>query len=235
MEITDLVRKYEASGDPGAVSDACGGGDLGGISYGIYQLSSNAGSVESFLRFACEYRDPALANYGKVLAQYEINGQTFQGQWRSIGAIDPEGFTKLQDAYAKEVYYERAAELLKRNYYDIATKSMAMQAVLFSRAVQYDAGNMVELYTEAVKGLGYPNLSYIDDKAFDRRMITTIYDFLIEECDAAYQRENGLYHSPKDWANGSYTVVKIGLRNRFANEKADALAMLVREGDGENC
>lgn len=107
--------------------------------------------------------------------------------------------------------------------------SEAMKAVLFSRSIQYGAGNMYELYTEAVRLMGYHNLSYVDHKAFDKRMIECIYDFLIQECDNAYQLSNGNYHSPKDWCNGSYTVVKVGLRNRFINEKQDALNLLSSE------
>ena len=89
---------------------------------------------------------------------------------------------------------------------------------------------MYELYTEAVRKIGYPNLSYVDDKNFDRAMIGAIYDFLADECKNAYQKSNSLYHSPKDWANGSYDVVKIGLLNRFINEKNDALELLTQEG-----
>ena len=60
-----LARKYESNGDPSCVST--GEGDLGGVSYGLYQLSSQAGSVESFLAWVCKYPNPDLANYGKVL------------------------------------------------------------------------------------------------------------------------------------------------------------------------
>jgi hypothetical protein len=74
------------------------------------------------------------------------------------------------------------------------------------------------------------NLSYVDAPEFDRGMIEAVYDFLIEECDGAYKLASGLYHSPDDWANGSYEVVKVGLRNRFVNERADLLAM-VEEAD----
>ena len=219
-----LVRKYEAGGDPSAVST--GSGDLGGISYGIYQLASNAGSVQSFLEFACNYGDDNLANYGRVLSQYEINSQDFIDKWVEIGTNDPNGFGQLQDDYAKSVYFDGAANDLKDNYYDINTKTEAMQAVLMSRSIQYGAGNMVDLFTQACKRMGYENLSYVDDAKFDYDMIANIYDFLIEECDNAYDNGNGLYHSPNDWANGSYTVVKEGLRNRFINEKQDALSML---------
>lgn len=219
-----LSAKYESNGDPAAVSS--GSGDRGGISYGIYQLSSNAGSVGSFLRFACRYKNEALANYGKVLSEFDVNSNGFIREWKSIGSIDPAGFAELQNAYAKSVYYDEAAQKLRRAHYTIETKSKAMQAVLFSRAIQYGAGNMIELYTEAAMRLGYVNLSYVDDQYFDKEMIASIYDFLIEECDRAYNKGNGTYHSPKDWANGSYTVVKAGLKNRFVNEKADALGMM---------
>jgi hypothetical protein len=221
--IYDLSAKYESSGDPASVSS--GSGDLGGISYGIYQLASNASSVDSFVNWLRNYPYRALANYGHVLAEHDVNSEGFIQTWKDIGTTDPGNFTRLQNEYAKLVYFDAAARHLLFAEYDITSKSVAMQAVLLSRSVQYSAGNMVELYNEAVKRLGYPNLSYVDDARFDYGMIANIYDFLISECDDAYQR-NGLYHSPKDWANGSYTVVKIGLRNRFANEKADALAML---------
>lgn len=219
-----LSAKYESSGNPGTVSD--GSGDLGGISYGLYQLSSNAGSVQAFLCFACNYGNDALANYGRVLSEYAINSSAFIEKWQELGRIDPIGFTELQDQYAKAVYFDSATRYLNNAGYDISTKSLAMQAVLLSRAVQYSAYPMIELFTEAIKRLGYPNLSYVNDAKFDYDMIVHIYDFLIEECDNAYQLPNGLYHSPKDWANGSYTVVKKGLRDRFINEKQDALAML---------
>jgi hypothetical protein len=42
---------------------------------------------------------------------------------------------------------------------------------------------------------GWLNLSYVDAPGFDRGMIESIYDFLIEECDQAYKLANGLDHS----------------------------------------
>jgi len=224
MAISDLVRKYEASGDAGAVSD--GSGDLGGISYGIYQLSSTAGSVQNFVSFACNYSNSDLANYGNVLSQYDVNSDQFISEWKSLGENDQNGFSKLQDEYAKSVYYDSAVYNLKNHYYNADDRSEAIQAVIMSRSVQYSAGNIVELFTEAVHRLGYDNLSYVNDSKYDGQMISAVYDFLVDECDNATESSNGLYHSQKDWANGSYSVVKIGLKNRFINEKQDALNML---------
>lgn len=220
--------KYEAGGNPATVST--GSGDLGGISYGSYQFSSESGIVEDFVNWLCNYKEDCYANYGRVLKNaYPVNSTKFINEWKSIGTIDRQGFQKLQDEYAGDKYYNAGYWALKNHDYDMEKHSEAMKAVLFSRSIQYGAGNMYELYTEAVRLMGYPNLSYVDHKAFDKRMIECIYDFLIQECDNAYQLSNGNYHSPKDWCNGSYTVVKVGLRNRFINEKQDALNLLSSE------
>ena len=226
-----LVMKYEAGGDPASVSS--GSGDLGGRSYGSYQFSSSAGIVDDFVEWLCNYPEDCYANYGRVLKNaYPVNSDEFIATWKNIGTVDAQGFQKLQDEYAGDKYYNAGYyNLLYGDYpYDMTKHSEAMKAVLFSRAIQYGAGNMYELYTEAVRKLGYPNLSYVDDKKFDRAMIENIYDFLADECRNAYLVSKGRFHSPKDWANGSYDVVKIGLLNRFINEKNDALELLAQEG-----
>jgi len=223
-KITSVAKRYESSGDCSTVSDACGGGDLGGISYGSYQLASNAGSVDGFLDFARNYQNDALANYARVLSQYTVNSDEFIDTWRQIGYADPEGFSELQDAYAMERYYNPACNYLANNYYDVESKSLAIKACVFSRAIQYGSGNIVELFTEACKKMGYPNLSYVNDSDYDYDLICAIYDFLIEECDEA-EYNGSYYHSPKDWCNGSEGVI-YGLRNRFVHEKQDLLEML---------
>lgn len=226
--LTSLAKKYESGGNPAAISS--GAGDLGGISYGTYQLSSNAGSVEAFLAFACEYKKPELANYAVVLNSFEINSQEFRDTWHEIGTIDPDGFGELQDAYAKATYFDIAADELCDHRFCVAKHSMAMKAVIMSRAVQYGPGNIVELLDEACSLMKFPNLSYIDDSYFDRPVINTIYDFLDDECDRALLRptKDGMCHSPADWVNGSEHVVR-ALKNRFANECRDAMAMLEEE------
>lgn len=228
--ITDLVYKYEAGGDPGAIST--GEGDLGGVSYGIYQLASNTGAVQSFIDFAAECGDEGLECYGNILGEFEINSPAFKLAWKKIAKEDRAGFIELQTAFAIHAYYRPAVQALKDEGYD-ADHGDAMPAVLFSRAIQYGPGNMAELFSEAVHTMynsdrddysGWPNLSYVNDAPFDYDLIAAIYDFLILECDAASWNGN-TYHSPKDWANGSKDVIA-GLRNRFVNEKTDALEML---------
>ena len=225
--ITYLTKKYESGGNPACVSD--GEGDLGGISYGLYQLSSESGSVDAFIDFCIDYEDEKLANYGRVLRENPVNSEEFIEQWKLIGTVDSDGFEELQDAYAVDTYYDMAVLLLAKEGYHADRHSEAMESVIMSRAIQYGSYNTVDLFSDACSRLGYDNLSYVDDVSFDSQVIQSIYDLLIEECDNARQDKAGMYHSPEDWVNGSRSVV-FGLRNRFSNEKQDALCMLRNEG-----
>jgi len=85
-----------------------------------------------------------------------------------------------------------------------------MRDVVWSRAVQYGTGYIVEMFTDAVKSLGYPNLSYVDDARFDADMIKAVY---LNVC------------STPEWTSGS-PALRRGLYSRFKNECNDALEML---------
>lgn len=223
-KIAVLARKYESNGDPACVSS--GAGDLGGISYGLYQFASKVGVVDEFVAWLCDYPNPALANYGNVLAQHEVNSAAFIQQWKDLGTIDPGNFGRLQDEYIKEMYYEKASKLLCREDYCADKHTDAMRAVILSRAVQNGPTGAKNLFVEACGMLGHPNLSYVDDPYFDDNMIGAIYDFLIAECDSARPDGNGVYRSTGGFCNGSRGVIE-GLRNRFVREKQDALDMLI--------
>ena len=222
-----LARKYESNGDPACVSS--GEGDIGGISYGLYQLSSAVGSVKEFVAWLSEYPKPEYANYGKLLSMNEVNSKAFITDWKNIGYIDSGGFGMLQDEYIKEMYYEKASKLLCRENFCADKHTDAMRAVILSRAVQNGPSGCVNVMKNALplidKGKGW-NLSYIDDKFFDGETIAAIYDFLIGECDSAAEYSDGIWRSAQHFCKGSRSVID-GLRNRFVREKADALALLL--------
>lgn len=222
-KIAVLARKYESCGDPACVSS--GAGDLGGISYGLYQLASNVGSVDEFLAWLCDYPVPELANYGKVLSSLKVNSEAFIQQWKDIGTIDPGNFGMLQDAYIMERYYGQASRLLCRENFCADKHTTAMKAVILSRAVQNGASGCTELFKAACETMGYPNLSYVDDPYFDGALIAAIYDLLIAECDSASDRGDGIWRSKQGFCNGSKGVIA-GLKNRFIREKTDALDIL---------
>ncbi|MBR3721280.1 MAG: hypothetical protein IKN12_00790 [Selenomonadaceae bacterium] len=224
--IASLARKYESNGDPACVSS--GVGDTGGISYGLYQLSSNVGSVDEFVAWLTEYPKPEYANYGKLLSMNKVNSKEFIADWKNIGYVDPGGFGMLQDEYIKEMYYAKASKMLCKENYCADKHTDAMRAVILSRAVQNGVSGCVSVMKNAVsfidKGKNW-NLSYVDDKAFDGDMIRAIYDFLIDECDSATLHGDVICRSFYGFCKGSASVI-YGLRSRFVREKADALSML---------
>lgn len=217
----DLSARYESSGDPGNISS--GVDDPGGKSYGCYQLASNAGSVGSFLSWAVnDSGNPVYAQYGAALAEYEVRSEEFDSKWREISSLDGGTFGKMQHDYICYAYYLPAVAMLREAGFDADKHSAAMQDVIWSRAVQYGCGQIVEMFEDAVHRMynagaddssGYPNLSYVDDAQFDYDLIRSIY---LNVCKT------------EEWTAAS---CRYGLYRRFDAECGDALAMLTG-GDG---
>lgn len=206
MSLGELSSAYESNGDPGCISS--GWGDPGGKSYGMYQLSSNAGSLQEYVSW--------LQNngwwFGDQLANYELTSDAFDNAWKWLA--DPangnaEDFARSQHEYIKYAYYDPAVAALAANYYHVEENHHeVMRDVVWSRAVQYGPGLIVEMFVTAAQSLGYANLSYVDAPQFDADMIRAVY---LNVC-----------HTP-EWAVSS---LRDSLYNRFENECNDALARL---------
>ena len=205
----DLSKKYESSGDAGTISS--GYGDAGGKSYGMYQFSSTMGVVDNYVKWLQENG----YWFGDELAKYTVGSSYFDDAWRFLANSDNRGdFERSQHDFTKAMYYDRACTLLADSGYHVNKHSKAMKDGVWSRAVQYGPYQIVDMFDEACCGvLGYFNLSYVDDIAFDKSMIEAIY---LEVC------------STPEWTNGSPSL-REGLYARFRNECEDALAMLNEE------
>lgn len=203
-----LSAQYESNGNPGTVST--GYGDAGGVSYGAYQFASNCGVPGAFV----SWLRAEAPDFYSVLAGLPIPSEAFNRAWKAVAATNPDRFYDLQHKYTKEVYYDREVRLLKSAYFNIENHSEVMKDVVWSRAVQYGVGNIVEMFEEAVKHMGYPNLSYVDDARFDHDLIKNIY---LKVC------------MTPEWTNGS-PALREGLYSRFRNECAVALRRLEMEG-----
>ena len=205
----DLSKKYESSGDAGTISS--GYGDAGGKSYGMYQFSSTMGVVDNYVKWLQENG----YWFGDELAKYTVGSSYFDDAWRFLANSDNRGdFERSQHDFTKAMYYDRACALLADSGYHVNKHSKAMKDVVWSRAVQYGPYQIVDMFDEACCGvLGYFNLSYVDDIAFDKSMIEAIY---LEVC------------STPGWTNGSPSL-REGLYARFRNECEEALNMLNEE------
>lgn len=204
----DLSKKYESSGDCGTISS--GYGDAGGKSYGMYQFASSMGVVDKYIKWLQENG----YWFGDQLARYTVGSNNFDVAWKWLAESDNKGdFEKSQHDFTKAMYYDKACVALLNSGYTVNRHSKAVKDVVWSRAVQYGPYQVPEMFEEACKSLGFPNLSYVDHINFDERMIKAIY---LDVC------------STPAWTNGSPSL-REGLYARFENECEDALKMLHEE------
>lgn len=215
MALGDLSALYESNGNPGCVST--GAGDLGGISYGAYQLASNTGSVDEFISWGIR-QGGFYTDYANALNQYDVNSDAFIQEWKSLATNDYNGFLQMQHDYIKSEYYDKACRYLANEGFHADNHSDALKDVIWSRAVQYGPGNVVDLFNEALRYVpGYTNewnLSWVDALRFD-------YDLIV-----------GVYESNKtdEWISDALSEdVREGVYNRMEEEKQEALSMFTKE------
>lgn len=202
-ELGKLSAVYESNDDPGCISS--GYMDPGGKSYGMYQLSSNAGTLQEYVDWLCDNG----YWFGPQLRQYELTSDGFDGAWSWLAnSANRDDFAASQHAYIKAKFYDKAIAILRDNYFNIENHAEVMKDVVWSRAVQYGPANILDMFNEACTSMGYPNLSYIDDSKFDYDLIVAIY---LKVC------------SSWEWNHSS---LRESLNNRFKSECYDALARL---------
>jgi hypothetical protein len=202
LELGKLSAKYESNGNPGTIANNAG--DPGGKSYGAYQLASKMGSVDNFLNWLAD-EDPVL--YSRLINAKNSDGNTygsnFDLEWKEIAKEQPSMFLNVQHDYIKYAYYDNAVGVLKtKTGFDINSRNLALQNVMWSTAVQHGAGGAVSLFRK------------IDLTASDEQIINQLYD---ERSKVDIYFKNC---SPN---------IKNSVYNRFKNERRDALKML-KEG-----
>lgn len=191
MRLGILSEKYEGGG-PATIST--GEGDSGGVSYGTYQFATNTGTVDNFIAWLIE-QGGVKAGYGAMLEKYPAGSLEFSNQWTWIAENEAD-FGEWQDEFVKPRYYDAAYEYAKE--YGLAVElPFALQAVLFSNAIQHGAYWAGRLVAE----------SYNPDPV---EWITTIYDTKLNDMS---------------WSSGAPSL-RYGLFNRWENEKQDAIKLL---------
>jgi hypothetical protein len=200
-----LAAKYESNADPAAVAQDPG--DAGGWSYGLYQFASAMGVVQEFISWL-EKQPPPADGFGRQLAAAgdPTCDQTFVETWIQIAGADPDAFSRLQDDYARTLYFDPGAHNLLAWYnFDITSRSNALQQVLFANCIQHGTRYGSEVFGDAAAVVGR-ELSTMDDKD----IIFNIYE--VKLTDPA-------------WSNGS-PADRPALYARWESERTEALALL---------
>lgn len=136
----------------------------------------------------------------------------------NLAEVDSQGFLKMQHDFIKSEYYDRACKYLDNEGFHADNHSNALKDVIWSRAVQYGPGNVVDLFNQALSYVpGYSeewNLSWVDALRFD-------YDLIV-----------GIYESNKsdEWISPRLSDdVRQGVYDRMDHEKQEALSMFMKE------
>ena len=185
---------------PGFIST--GKGDLGGKSYGLYQLSSTQGSLAEYVGQS--------AKYGAEFKGLEPASAAFDAKWKEVAARDPQGFSTDQHTFIKKEFFDVQNEALKGRGVDLDDRGRAVQDMLWSTSVQFRnlTPNVVANGLKDKFGEDY-QLS----KLTDEQIVGAVQDYKLKKNDSLFSG------SPDLWP---------GLRERAKNEKTE-LTELARD------
>ena len=144
-ELGILSKKYEAPGGVGTVST--GVGDPGGVSYGSWQLSTNAGTLGAYLK--------DTPDYAKFFGNAKPGTPEFTQRWKEIAKADPKGFEKSQHDFLYKKNFKGVLDYATSKGID--TSSKTIQNVLWSQAIQHGLKGNKTIINNALKDVDPKN------------------------------------------------------------------------------
>lgn len=124
-KLGDTASLFESRGEAGTIS--VGSGDYGGVSYGIYQLSSRAGTAREFVR---------QSKYSADFKGLEPSTEAFNEAWRKVASEHPD-FGDDQHEFIKKTHMDPVAASLATRGFDVYARGPAVQDMVWSMSVQY--------------------------------------------------------------------------------------------------
>lgn len=202
-----LSEREESGGrGPGVVST--GKGDAGGVSYGVYQMTSLGpkgqvgGTVATFV----------AQHYPREFAGMTPGSAEFTAQWKKLAAEHPDAFREAQHQFIRETHYDPLVKKLKALGLDVNGRSRALQNVIWSTAVQHGPGS--KIVASVLSGLARTG-----EQVTDEELIRGIYaerGRTDEQGVAVHFRKNS-------------EAVQRSVLARFQREQTEALSQLAEE------
>ena len=157
-----LSAKYESSGNPGTVARTKG--DLGGASYGAYQLTTNSGHAQKFAN-----------QYGGALKGLKAGTTAFDNAWKAEAKKNPDKFMKAQHDYIAQSHYQPASNAFKSvTGIDVSKMPLGVQNMIWSIGVQHGTGGARNIFKSAgVNKNDSP--ATILKKVYNERMKVNVY------------------------------------------------------------
>ena len=182
-----ISRKYESKGNGGAVNP-----DTNGPSYGVHQFNRGSGTADSFVAWL-KIKDPNMAG---LFGNYKAGSVGFNNAWKSTYNKYGEDFTQKQIEYAILDYYTPFREKVLKNYGVDLSRSIALQELGFSHAIQYGSRN-----TKRFAG--------INNTMSDADIINLVYNNKLNNVSNDFEKK-----------------YQAGVRNRFLDERQDILNLV---------
>lgn len=195
-----LAALFESGADGGI--QAIGYDRRGGTSYGKFQLSSRAGTMDAFIRYLDSHA-PDMASHLKAAGRANTGSRfgAMPTAWKQLAASQPARFEQLQDSFIHSNNFYPAFKAVSRAM-QLDDMNPALQEVLFSTAVQHGPTGAVRIFAKAFGRTG----GYVDGMEAD--FIRNVY-----------RVRQGQFDS-------SSSGVQTAVRGRLGDELRMALSML---------
>ena len=191
-----ISSKYETGGWNPGKVSS-GSGDYGGISYGIPQFSTTTGSADSFVNWL-KQTNPEMGNY---FGNSKAGTGEFSNAWSNVSSQYGNTFGNIQTQYAYDRFVKPLASLAKQKTGIDYTRSPALTELVYSTAIQFGGGS-----------LGLSALGNASTNMSDKDIVNASYDKKINNVGSFFK--------------SSSQQVQNSVKNRFANERNDVLALL---------
>lgn len=132
-----LSAKYESSGNPATIARTKG--DIGGASYGTYQLTTSSGHAQRFAN-----------QYGGALKGKKAGTSAFDKAWKAEASKNPDKFKDAQHGYISSNHYKPAVSKFKSaTGIDVSKLPKAVHDAIWSVGVQHGAGGANSIFKSA--------------------------------------------------------------------------------------
>ena len=220
--IDELCSKYESHGNPGVVSS--GKDDLGGKSYGCYQITNRRplADCSNLAKFVGSLPPPFQNKYfgwngspDEWMNSGKMGTFDFDEMFTNAGIFHPEEFSRFQLEFIMSTHYEPTLRKIRLSFLDEKIAKVnkllevfAIQSVCFSLAVQHGPNMASKIFLLALKSVeekeGEIPTDELIEKIYQERSKVEIY----------------FKNSPALWT---------GIKKRFNKECADALLLMKGE------
>lgn len=202
-----LSAKFESGTDGVA---AIGYDKHGGTSYGKFQLSSKAGTMDQFIKFLRK-ESPEYAKRLAAAGPANTGGRSgaMPKEWKKIAEENPVLFESLQEKFIHASHYAPALSAInERTGLDPSQMSPALQEVLWSTAVQHGPSGAARIFSKAMDKIDASTADKPGTENFEKAMIENIYAMRSTQFSSSTER------------------VQSAVQNRLEQERDLALAML---------